>query len=222
LFDYLTGAAPGRRLAWDCGCGSGQATLPLAERFGAVLASDISVAQLARMRPRTNVLRVAAHADTAPLPDACVDLITVAQALHWFAGDAFYAELRRVLKRSGVVAAWTYDLLSVNAPVDARVRQLYDDLSAWWPPARRHVEQGYRSLDFPFETLPAPAFRMTAHWNFERLIGYLGTWSAVAGYRRDRHRDPVAEAADALAAAWGNPQTPLEVRWSLSLRVGRA
>jgi len=221
LFDYLAAATHGRKLAWDCGCGSGQATLPLAERFGKVVATDLSPRQVASAEPRPNVCYVAASAHAPPLADGSCDLVAVAQALHWFAGDSFYAQVRRVLRRGGVVAAWSYDLLEVSAAVDAIIGRLYRDLGRWWPPERRHVEERYANLPFPFEQLPAPPFSMSAHWDYTRLIGYLRTWSATAACRRETGHDPVAAVADELARAWGNPATPLEVRWVLTLRVGR-
>lgn len=221
LFDYLAAAVHGRRLAWDCGCGSGQATVPLAERFRQVVATDQSPRQLASAEHRPNICYVAAKAHAPPLAEVSCDLIAVAQALHWFAGERFYAQVRRVLSRGGLIAAWSYDLLEVNPAVDAVVRRLYRTLQPWWPPERRHVEERYVNIPFPFEPLPAPPFAMTAHWNYERLVGYLGTWSATAACRRETGHDPVAAVADELARRWGNPATPLEVRWVLTLRVGR-
>ena len=221
LFDYLAAAAPGRRLAWDCGCGSGQASLALAERYAAVVATDLSSSEIARAERRPNLCYAVARADAGPLADATVDLITVAQALHWFAGDGFFREARRVLRRGGVVAAWTYNLLTIMPPVDALVRALYRDLQRWWPAEQRHVENGYASLPFPFEPLPSPAFSMTSRWSFDYLLGYLGSWSAVAACGRETGRNPLARVADELAVAWGNPAAPREVRWLLTLRVGR-
>ena len=42
LFDFLASVAPERNLAWECACGSGQATIDLAGRFQRVIATDAS------------------------------------------------------------------------------------------------------------------------------------------------------------------------------------
>ncbi|HEX4935086.1 MAG TPA: class I SAM-dependent methyltransferase, partial [Gemmatimonadaceae bacterium] len=142
--------APGRALAWDVGTGSGQAAVPLAAHFARVHATDASERQVAHAEPHARVTYAVAPAERSGLDAGSVDLVTVAQALHWFAGAAFTEEVRRVLRPGGALVAWSYDLLSIDAVVDPVVRWFYQErLGRWWPPERRHVETRYAELDFP-------------------------------------------------------------------------
>ena len=94
-------------------------------------------------------------------------------------------------------------------------------LAGYWPPERRHVDDGYRSLPFPFEELDAPAFEIRLDWRLEDLVGYIGTWSAVWALQQAEGEGPFATFKRELAEAWG-PATPIRtVRWPLALRVGR-
>ena len=222
LFAFLAETAPATSRVWDCATGTGQAARGLADYFDEVLATDASAGQVEQAEGPANVHYRVAPAEASGLEDASVDLVTVAQALHWFDLPAFYDEVRRVLRPGGVVAVWSYNLLEIGPEVDAVVERLYRDrLGAYWPAERRHVETGYRDLPFPFEAITAPAFAMEAAWTLPDLTGYLQTWSAVARCRAAEGTDPVAEVEDALCAAWGPPDTPRSVRWPLTLRAGR-
>lgn len=222
LFDALADIAPAHALAWDCGAGTGQASVELAHRFTQVVATDASASQIAQATPHTRVTYRAAPAHLSELADASVGLITVAQALHWFDVDAFHTEAQRVLMPHGVIAEWSYGLLDVpTAPlVAALVTTLDADVGAWWPPERQHVDNGYRDLAFPFEPMDIGAFTMEADWSAEQLLGYLATWSAVNRFKADRGHDPLEPFAAELEGAWG--RAPVHrMRWPLTLRVGR-
>lgn len=221
LFRWLAAAAPGRRSCWDCATGSGQAALGLSPHFARVIATDASAEQLAKAEPAPNIEYRTAPAEACGLPDAAVELVTVAQALHWFDLDAFYSEARRVLRRDGLIAVWTYALATIAPDVDAVVERMYREIGPFWPPERNHVENGYRELPFPFKPLSAPAFAMTAEWTLPDLLGYLNTWSAARHCREATGRDPVGEIAGQLEAAWGDPGLRRPVRWPLALRTGR-
>nr|MDQ6926647.1 class I SAM-dependent methyltransferase [Candidatus Eremiobacteraeota bacterium] len=151
LFDYLANLPARRALAWDCATGNGQAARALAPRFTHVVATDASAAQLAHATPAPNIEYRVARAEESGLAPGSVDLITVAQALHWFDLDAFYAEVRRVLVPGGAVAVWTYgDPVLDDASLDARFQQFAGDvLGPYWPPERREVDAAYRGIAFP-------------------------------------------------------------------------
>lgn len=223
LFDWLAGVALDRALVWDCACGSGQASVDLAGRFDRVVATDASAAQLGGAARHPQIEYRHAPAEMSGLPDASVDLITVAQALHWFDLPAFYAEARRVLKPGGVLAVWSYGVQTVEGDeVDALVQHFYREVvGPYWPPERVLVEQGYRTLDFPFAEFAPPAFEMTAHWPLPRLLGYFRSWSATGRYIQARGEDPVVGLAKVLAPLWGEPEAGRQVAWPLALRVGR-
>jgi SAM-dependent methyltransferase len=221
LFAWLASVAPGCGLAWDAGTGSGQAATALAGHFDHVIATDASAEQIAAARPHARIEYRVAPAERSGLVARSVDLVTAAQALHWFDVAAFNTEAERVLRIGGVLAVWSYALPTLDEPMlDAELARLHDAVRAWWPPERRLVETGYRTVPFPFPELTAPAFDMSADWDLDRFLAYLGTWSAVTRFRHATGTDLVV-AAKALRRAWGAANVLRTVRWPLSLRVGR-
>ena len=222
LFAWLAAQAPGRDLAWDAGCGNGQASIGLAAQFAQVIATDPSAAQIAQAEAAPNIDYRVEPAEASSLADASADLVTVAQALHWFDLDAFHAEVRRVLRPGGIVAQWSYADCAVTPAVDAVKQHLYVDLlDSYWAPERRLVESGYATLAFPFERIDAPPFELVAHWDLAAFLAYLRSWSATQRYLQANGEDPVAMLADAFAHAWGDADDVRPVRWSLALRAGR-
>lgn len=221
LFALLGRLAPARRLAWDAGCGSGQASVGLAAHFTRVIATDASAAQIANAEPRDNITYAVSAECNAALESDSVDLITVAQALHWFDRDEFYAEADRVLAPDGVLAVWTYGHASITPDVDGIVRTWYDDvIGPYWPPERAHPESGYRNIGYPYPVIDVPAIEMRMHWSRDQFVAYLATWSAVKEYRRHRGADPMAEILPALHSAWPG-DVPRVIRWPLTLLAGR-
>ncbi|MBV8804730.1 MAG: class I SAM-dependent methyltransferase [Sinobacteraceae bacterium] len=223
LFDYLARSCPERQTAWDCACGNGQATLALAERFDSVIATDASPQQIAAATARANITYRVAPAERSGIESKSLDLVSVAQALHWFDLESFYREVERVLKTSGLLAVWTYGVLHVEGDsIDALLQEFYHDIvGPYWPPERRFVEEGYRGLAFPFTEISSPSFNMEEHWNREHLLGYLRTWSATGRYVEDKGVDPVSGLEGRLASIWNDAQNARKVTWPLALRVGR-
>jgi SAM-dependent methyltransferase len=222
LFTYLSNLCEHHDLAWDCAAGSGQASLPLAERFRRVLATDISKSMLARA-PRHPALECrVSPAHHSGLENSSTDLVTVAQALHWIDLDPFYAEVHRVLRPGGTLAVWSYATLLIDDDaLNPMLTNFYTEVvGPYWPSERRHVEAGYRSLPFPYSELPVPEFAMAESWTFPQLLGYVGTWSATQRFRDVQGFDPVEELADKMTARWGE-KSHRSVRWPLTLRVGR-
>ena len=194
----------------------------MAARFGAVIATDASAAQVAKGRRAPGLLYAAAAAERAPLRDDSVDLVAVAQALHWFDLPAFCAEAARVARPGAILAAWCYGNCQVTPGFDRAYFRLYEGIvGPYWPPERVHVEDGYRSLALPFPALPAPEFALEADWDLSELMDYFGTWSAVQYYRKAKGEDPLALVRDEMAGAWGDPHARRCVRWPLSLRLAR-
>ncbi|MFQ5572321.1 MAG: class I SAM-dependent methyltransferase [Rhodothermales bacterium] len=222
LFAYLASCCDAHDLAWDCGTGNGQAAHGLAHHFARIIATDASADQIAHAVPHERIAYHVAPAGQSSLTPGSADLVTVAQAIHWFDFDRFYAEVFRVLKPGGVLAVWTYSLMSATPAIDEVVYRYYETIvGAYWPPERRLVENAYRTIPFPFEEQQTPAFHMDLTWSLDDVLGYLGTWSATARFAKAHRTDPVAHIRDDLAEAWGRLSDKKKIHWTLYLRVGR-
>jgi SAM-dependent methyltransferase len=221
LFAWLAREA-NATTAIDLGCGNGQAACGLAGHVPEVIALDPSAEQIRQATPHPRVTYAVAPAEATGLPAAGADLILAAQAFHWFDHARFFPELRRIARPGALFAAVTYATCSVTPPIDQAVHALYHDLlDAYWPPERRHVESGYRSLPFPFAEVAAPAFAIVEAWTLERFRGYLGTWSALKAYERQHGVDPRTHIDASLLEAWGDPAQARAVTWPISIRAGR-
>jgi len=224
LFAWLARQAPDNALAWDAGCGNGQATVALAQHFKRVIGTDPSANQIAEGEPRPNIEYRVEPAEQPALADASVSAVCVAQALHWFDHARFYAQVKRVLKPGGMFAAWSYaDCSTGEVPIDRIKDHLYVDLTGpYWPPERAHVDAGYQTLPFPFVEIAAPPFDMLAGWNVEQFLAYLRTWSASQRYLKANGTDPVSMIEADFRAAWGDPARVRDVRWKFFVRAGKA
>ncbi len=223
LFTILAQLSPACRRVWDCATGSGQAAIGLAARFDRVVATDASAAQIRQAAAHPRVTYHVATAEAPGLAAASVELITVAQALHWFDLDRFYSEASRVLVPGGLLAVWTYARLQVDGgPIDAALEEFYSDVvGPYWPEERRLVETGYRTLPFPFDEISIGSPPMVASWTRSRMIGYVRTWSAVQRFVEARGTDPVPALERRIAPHWGNSESPRQIAWPLSVRAGR-
>jgi ubiquinone/menaquinone biosynthesis C-methylase UbiE len=221
LFDWIASTAPARERAWDCACGSGQATLPLSERFAQVTGTDASAQQLEEAPAHPGITWCVATAESSGLTAASFDVVTVAQALHWLDLPKFWVEVRRVLRRRGLFAAWCYGLATLDhADADARLRDFHDNVVGdYWPRERGHVDRGYRNIVLPFERLDSPTIEMSERWTLDRLLGYIRTWSAVRRYIEAKQVDPVEAFGDTLRRDWGDATR--ELRWPLTIVAGR-
>ena len=223
LFEWLAQVAPAREAVWDAGCGSGQASVGLAAHFTTVHATDISPEQLAAAKPHERVRYSVAPERASGLGASSVDLITVAQALHWFDVEAFYDEARRVARPAAVLAVWTYPRPRFTDPAfDALLEDFYAHIvGPYWPPGRRHIEAYYESLPFPFKQLEAPPFGLTLDWTLAQVLGYVSSWSATVRYRQARNEDPVPWLAERLGKVWPSPDVRLSLSMPLVLKAAR-
>ena len=221
MFEYLASISPRHELAWDCATGNGQAAVGLARHFDRVIATDASAQQIKSAEPSDRISYRVAPAEASEINSASVDLILVAQALHWFDLDAFFTEAKRVLKEDGVLAISSYKILEIAPDIDAIIWKFYRETTGpFWPPERDLVETDYKNIQFPFGELLPRQFEMRTQWNLKQLLGYLRTWSATQKFIAERGFDPVDLVLEELATVWKNPEDVREIRWPLHLRVG--
>jgi hypothetical protein len=222
LFDFIAAIAPRHRLAWDCGAGSGQATLDLTEHFDLVIATDVSARQIAEAPAHSRITWRVAPADASGISDHSVDATTVAQALHWFDHDRFATEVRRVSASDAVVVAWTYETPFLDGDAGAILRRYaFETVGAYWPPERRYVDEGYRTIPFPFERIDVPTLELVEHWTRDQLAGYMRTWSSTTRYREQHAADPVADVERELANVWPDRAEARKIVWRVPILAGR-
>jgi SAM-dependent methyltransferase len=220
IHDFLAASVDAHDRAWDVATGSGQAATSLAERFREVIATDASAAQIAHALPHERVDYRVERASQTAQPDASVDLCTIAAALHWLDREAFYAEVRRVVRPGGVFAAWTYTTeMWITPAVDRAVGAVIDDtLAPFWAPEFGVVRDGYRSIDLPWPAAEDLTFELALQWSVDDLLGHIDTWSASGRHAAERNEPVSAVVGDAIRRAWGDAQVrrvvvPIRLRW---------
>ena len=222
LFECLAELAPATRCAWDCDTGNGQAAFGLAEHFDSVQATDASAEQIGQALPHPRVHYYVAPAHATGLPDRSVDMISVAQALHWFDLDRFYAEVRRVARPRALLAVYGYDWFYLSPEIDPIVnRWLLRPIESYWLPNLRLLWHRYRTIDFPFAELPEPRLAMYQSWNLDEMLSYYRTWSAARGKIAAEGEHFLADARTALAAVWGDPDRRRTAVMPIITRLGR-
>ena len=221
LYKYLASLCNERELAWDCATGNGQAARGLSQYYTGVRATDASANQINAAKGPDNIVYSVGTASSCTLSDNVVDIVTVAQALHWFDLDRFYSEVDRVLKPGGVLAIWCYGLMNMNDALDKVFFRLYEDiLGEYWPEERQHIENGYADFHFPYELIDSPTFEIEVEWSLDQLLGYFRSWSATTKYIAKTGVDPVLALEQDFAKAWGDVQIHT-ITWPLTLKIGR-
>jgi SAM-dependent methyltransferase len=220
LYGFLLPLVSDRQKAWDCATGNGQVADVLAVHFETVEATDISSQQLEKAVQKPNITYTVCPAEQTPFPDQNFDLITVAQALHWFDADAFHQEVRRVAKPGAILAEWGYAVVQIDPEIDPIFYHFYDHIiGPYWDINRKHVDEHYVRIPFPFENVIQREFTVRRNWDLNRFLNYLRTWSSVQKYIHQHGNDPVLWVADQLKTVWGNGER--EVRFPVFLRAGK-
>jgi SAM-dependent methyltransferase len=222
LYDFLLSQTKGRAKAWDVGTGNGQVATVLAEHFQQVEATDISANQLANATQKPNILYSKQRAEETNFPNKTFDLITVAQAIHWFDFEQFYTEVRRTAKPNALLVVIGYGVFAVNPKIDAiTIGHLYNEvIHNDWDKERHYIDENYATIPFPFEEIECPKLEMVCEWNFDQLMGYLNTWSGLQNYTARTGTNPLEVLATDLRQAWGNA-THHTVRFPILLRIGK-
>jgi ubiquinone/menaquinone biosynthesis C-methylase UbiE len=221
LYQFLLSLVKTKDKAWDCGTGNGQVAQELSKHFKEVYATDISEKQIKNAIQRANIFYKVESAERTSFLDKSFDLITVAQAIHWFDFDAFYKEVTRVIKPNGILAVIGYGLLSINKDTDAIINRFYREVTGpYWDNERKYIDEHYKTIPFPFKEIESPQLYNTYEWSLEQLIGFLDTWSAVQHFIKANKQNPVELVYKDLQQAWGINSTKT-VRFPILLRIGK-
>jgi len=220
LFDWIATLVSRHDVVWDCAAGNGQASVGLAKHFRRVIATDASEKQIAMAEPHEGIEFRVARSDASGLPDQSMDMVTVAQAIHWFDHDSFYREAKRVMRDGAAIVIWGYVDPIIDDPKLERIVHTYNrgTIEKYWKPERNLILDELRTIPFPFDEIQAPRFEMKHEWTLEQMCGYMRTWSATDSYAREIGYDPVALVEKDLAPLWG-PGTHV-VTWPIPIRAG--
>lgn len=221
LFDFIFSHVQQFNTAWDCATGNGQTAVVLAEKFKQVVATDQSTAQLKYAPERSNITYSACSAEKTNFADKSFDLVTVSQALHWFDFDPFYLELKRVLKPTGIFAAWCYSLMKIDSEIDPIIKDFYSRiLGPYWDERRELVNKNYQTIPFPLSKIKTPPFKITREWTLDELINYFTTWSSVQTYIQKNGSNPTDLMLANLHRVWRNPSEPKTMTWPVFMLLG--
>ena len=180
LYSYLNSICKEHEVAWDCACGNGQVASDLVRYFDKIYATDISENQILNAIRTEGIEYSVQSSDKTTFEDHSFDLICVAQALHWFAHDNFWAEAKRVLKKEGIFAAWGYSWFSIDEEIDSLVQsEVLDKIHSYWAPQAQLLWNHYRDVSFPFQRENTPDIEMSMEWNLNELFAYMRSWSAT-------------------------------------------
>lgn len=220
LFEYLNTLVLTKEKAWDCGTGNGQVAQELVTSFTTVYATDISQSQIDNAWPSKQIIYSVQPAEKTNFKDNLFDLIIVAQAIHWFDFERFYAEVQRTAKEKALFVALGYGRITISKEIDALISHFYATvIGKYWDNERKYIDENYKTIPFPFEEIATPHFTNTQHWSMEHLIGYLNTWSAVKHYMKQNKVNPILELETELEKIWGTKKMK-EVHFPILLRVG--
>lgn len=219
LVDQIISLCPGRNLAWDAGTGNGQFANLLAPHFDRIIATDISEQQLSNAVRRSNIEYSPGDSTQVNLADHSCDLVSVAQAVHWFNFKKFYAEVKRVLKKDGIIALASYGLFRSDRKTEEIIDHFYTvTLANCWEPERKYVDEQYRNLPFPFEEIEFKPVSKKYTWNIDQMIGYFSTWSGLQKYIRTTNHNPLPELREKFLATG---RREFDVEFPIFGRIGR-
>lgn len=220
LFDYLKNLPVSKELMWDAGTGNGQIVKGMADGFKSIFATDISASQLSQAPLYDHVHYSVQASEQTNFSSGSINLITIAQAIHWFDFDRFYQEVRRVAANDAVIAVIGYSRPRLQLELDQLLDEFYTQtVGFYWDKERRYIDEGYMTIPFPFNELERPDFSMNYEWRLAHLIGYLSTWSAVKHYKAQTGKDPMTEFKLKLEAIV-EAESVLKIEFPLLLRIG--
>jgi len=210
----LADLCPEKNLAWDSACGNGQAAIGLAEEFNKVYATDISNEQIANSKYHSKIDYVVSSSEKTLLENESCDLVSVAQALHWFDYDLFWPEVNRVLKPQGIFTTFGYTWPSINNKIDELVSTSFlKVIEPYWAPQNALLLNHYRG--------DSPNFIMQENWNLNDFFNFLHTFSATR-----RCMDAIGirffdDAYENVVKIWGDREEKKTVSFEFVFYAGR-
>ena len=221
LYHFLASQVDSPKRVWDCGAGSGQASIGLSKYFAEVYATDISDRQIQYAIQADNIHYSIQPAEKTNFPDAYFDAVIVAQALHWFDHQQFWSEVKRVLRQNGLFAAWCYNFFFISPKIDAVIEEsIHQIIEPYWSSRIVSLCKGYSDVDFPFELIQVPSIDLTVYWNLSELLTYIHTWSATRQCMQQQGKEFYEAASSQLSTVWGNLEEKKEVKMNFHLIAG--
>ena len=221
FFDYLNSIIPNKENAWDCGTGNGQVALELSKTFDNVFATDISQSQIDNAVLADNIKYSIQPAEKTDFDSNQFDLITIAQAIHWFDFEQFYKEVKRTAKKKAVICVVGYGRIKISEQIDEVITNFYTNIiGTYWDQERKYIDENYQTIPFPFNELKIPNFENRHNWTLDHLVGYLNTWSAVKHFIRKKGYNPIDKLQNVIKQYWKNEEKK-EVKFPVLLRVGK-
>ncbi len=223
IYQELMELTEDKNECWDCGTGNGQVATQLAKYFKKVYATDISQKQLDNAEKLNNIIYKVERAEKTNFSDSKFDLITVAQAIHWFDFKSFNKEVKRVGKHGGLISIWGYGLLRINPELDELIDKFYYDIiGPFWNEERKHVDNAYESVQFDFEEVPVDKNKsITTNWGLKELEGYFNSWSSVQNFKKVNPKiDPVNQIMQEVEERWSSSEVK-EIKFPIFMKVGR-
>lgn len=211
-----------RDFLWDVGTGNGQVAAGLAGDFKNIFATDISTKQIENAAEKDNIIYSVQKAEKTNFQPNSFDLITVAQAIHWFDFEHFYTEALRVGKKEAILAVWGYGLLRISPEIDALIDNFYTTtIGIYWDAERKHIDNAYESIPFPFENIPLKQrYFIESEWTIEELEGYLYTWSSVQKYLDKHLKSPIDSLMERIRLHW-KEGAKMPVRFPIFTKIAR-
>lgn len=221
LYQAILAQTEARRSCWDCGTGNGQVAAELSKYFEQVYATDVSENQISHSVRKDNIIYKAERAEKTSFADEQFDIITVAQAIHWFDLKKFDLEVARVLKPKGLLFIWGYGLIRIEKEIDKVIDHLYtQEIGPYWDRQRKYIDEHYQGIELNLSKMEAPqSLSITQTWTLDSFIGYLRTWSSVKKYWKahDDH-DPTLSVKTELQAFW-EPEEKKDVRFPIFMQI---
>lgn len=223
LFEFLHGLTAEHQLAWDCGTGNGQSAIKLTNYYEKVYATDPSQEQIKNAIPHDRIVYEVENAESpSALVDNSVDLITVAQAVHWFDFEKFYGQVKRVSKKNGIISVWAYGIPTINEELDSIIKDFHDNIvGEFWLPENKLIEKEYSTIPFPFDKVKTPDFFIQKQVTLSETVGHLRTWSATQKYIDKYNENPLERLSQKLKEHWNDIETEKKITWKLILKVGK-